>query len=106
MRKALLLGVLAVGLLTAACGEGSPEGEEGLSSETVRGFIVAVDAKSLVELESLVVRADNGGTWEFRAGDFRGKTPSHLRLHMVQGLPITVLFHSEGDALLIDDIID
>ncbi len=76
--------------------------------ESVGGLIQDVQAESLLELRSLTLRNDDGEMLRFEA---KGKKlaefpPSHLREHMVLGLRVTVVFHREGDALILDDVID
>ena len=67
-----------------------------------------MEASSLLELESLVVEDDDGVEWAFegRGGSFVGFTPSHLREHMVLGMRITVTFHREDGALVLDEVGD
>ena len=78
------------------------------SSETVRGLLQEVNAKSLFELDSFTLMDVGGVRWSF---DAQGKswgelTPSHLREHMVLGLPVTVRFHRENGVLIVDAIDD
>ena len=76
--------------------------------EDVRGLVVQVEARSLLELEFLTVEDANGTRWTFVA---RGQipsdlTPSHLRDHMLQGLPVTVTFYRENGTLVLRDLAD
>jgi hypothetical protein len=90
--------VLAFGAL--ACGPSQTPAKE------VRGVVLEVQATSLTDLGSLVVRDQSGVTWRFEARGYRGESPSHLRVHMVQGLTVTVKYHEEQGSLVIDEITD
>ncbi len=96
--------MLAVWLAAAGCGDAaSDDGPR----ESVRGVLVRVEARSLTELEFLDVRDDTGFVWRFRPGlSYRGFSPSHLREHMVQGLPVTVVYRWKDDAPLMEDVTD
>ena len=107
-RVALVLVPMALTAAALACGGGADGGPGAEGAETVRGLLLEVNARSLLELETLTVRADDGAEWRLEA---RGKrfalfTPSHLREHMVSGLPVTVTFHRENGALVLDEIAD
>lgn len=99
-----LLGFLAVLLSAADCGDdGKGETEE--AALQVRGVVTDVQARSLLELESLQVVDEQNTVWEFRpgpqvvTGTGHDYTPSHLRQHMVQGVPIIVTY-TERDGVL------
>ena len=94
--------VSAVGLLLvlAACGS---------QSGVVRGHVVDVQSKSLMELVSAEILDRDGKRWTFEAHGFNDPsdfTPSHLREHMVLGEPVTVKYRREDGVLVIDDIND
>ena len=96
------MAVAAVTLLLAlgACG-----GDAG----AVRGHVVDVQSKSLLELTSVEIVDGDGKRWTFEARGFSDPadfTPSHLREHMVLGEPVTVRYHDEDGVLVIDDIAD
>ena len=98
--------VSVIGVL--ACNGGSATESITDVTESVDGLIQDVQAESLLELRSLTLRDDNGEMLRFEA---KGKIltefpPSHLREHMVLGLRVTVVFHREGDALVLDDVFD
>ena len=98
--------MLAVWLAAAGCAGGAAPDDDG-PQESVRGVVVRVEARSLTELEFLDVRDDTGFVWRFRPGIYyRGFTPSHLREHMVQGLPVTVVFRWSDDTPLMEDVLD
>jgi hypothetical protein len=93
-------------LVTAGCGDAS-SAEAGGPQESVTGIVVRVEAASLTELEFIDVQDDTGFVWRFRPGDsYRGFTPSHLREHMVQGEPVTIVYEQSGDVLLMEDATD
>ena len=103
---AALVLVVALALGLTACGADSGRASQISAAETIRGFIVEVEAKSIVELGSLDVEDPEGVTWHFVGRDFKGVSPSHLREHMVQGLPVSVTFHRENGTLVIEEVTD
>ena len=72
----------------------------------VTGVVIDISARSLTDIESLTVRDESGATWVFGAEGYGGVAPSHLRQHMVLGMPVTVSFRRRGDALVIESIVD
>ena len=94
----LAVCVLAIGAL--ACGPSQRPTKE------VTGAVLEVQATSLTDLESMAVRDESGVTWRFEARGYRRESPSHLRVHMVQGLLVTVRYHEEQGSLVIDEITD
>ena len=104
--RSLTVGLLLPGMFALWGGCNSERNQPPHRTEIVRGLVFEVNAKSLLEIESLTVVDNGGNTWNFNAGKFRGFTPSHLNEHRVVGVPITVTFHRiEGD-LVIEEIID
>ena len=93
-------------LVVAAACEGESRRTGGESE--VRGMVQAVEPRSPLHIESLTVVDDEGVVWVFQGGTRTpvGFTPSHLREHMVLGEPVSVFYHAEGEALVIDDITD
>ena len=103
----LAVVALVAALAAAACGGGSASGEDGEPRESVKGVVVRVEARSLTELEFIDVQDDTGFVWRFQPGEpYRGLMPSHLREHMVQGLPVTVMYCALGDVLVMEDVTD
>ena len=104
-----LLGFLAVLLTAADCG-GDGKDETGEAAQQVRGVVTDVQARSLLELGSLRVVDEQSTVWDFRSGSQGVKgsghdyTPSHLRQHMVQGVPIIVTYMEKGGVLTIVSI--
>ena len=104
------VSLAAVMVLTVCSGDSADQsdGESGEGVETVRGLVLEVDARSLLEVESLRVEDKSGVIWLFEG---RGRasaefTPSHIREHMVNGLPVTVTFRREGGVLTIIELGD
>ena len=104
----LLLVPITLIATALACGAGTSSDSKGQSSEMVHGLVRAVQTRSLLELESLTVEDDDGTEWRFEARGrrFADFTPSHLREHMVLGVPVTATFHRENGVLVLDDITD
>ena len=106
---AALLGFLAVLLVAADCDD---RGREDIRDAPlrVRGVVTDVQARSLLELELLRVTDQRNTVWDFRPGpeDVTGSghdyTPSHLRQHMVQGVPIIVTYTEKDGVLTIVSI--
>ena len=103
--SSLVVVLWALVLALPACGPGQ-EGVAAGASETVRGVVLAVEAKSLTEIDTLTVADEAGVTWHFEAGDYKGFPPSHLREHMVQGSPVSVTFRREEGVLIIEGVTD
>lgn len=106
---AVVLGFLAVLLIAADCGSDVEDGD-GEPPLEVRGLVTAVEARSLLELELLRVTDEQNTEWEFRpgregvTGAIHDYTPSHLRQHMVQGVPIIVAYREIDGVLTIVSI--
>ena len=104
-----LLGFLAVLMIAADCGD---DGRGATQDQTlqVRGVVTEVQARSLLELEQLRVTDERNTVWDFRpgpevvAGSGHDYTPSHLRQHMVQGIPIIVTYMEKDGVLTIVSI--
>lgn len=106
---AVVLGFLAVLLITAGCGNDVEE-SGGAPALEVRGLVTDVEAKSLLKLELLRVTDEQNTEWEFRpgrdgvTGAGHDYTPSHLRQHMVQGVPVIVTYREIDGVLTIISI--
>lgn len=100
----LALPAAALGLI--ACDADSSS--RAVEVESVRGLILEVNAKSLLELESLSLEDEDGTIWLFEGGGrtFPDFTPSHIREHMVTGQRISVTFERDGDVLTVVDVAD
>ena len=110
------LALVLVTALAAGCA-GEPDSTTAADGgQTVRGRIVDLNARSLLEVESLTIRDESGATNILEAGDEAGDeadgvelgrfTPSHLREHMVTGQVVEVRYHDEGGRLVLDAISD
>ncbi len=73
---------------------------------SVTGQVVAVEARSITEFESLTIVDEDGKTWEFIGGLFSGFTPSHLREHQSLNEPVKVTYTQDGDRLRVTRIED
>ena len=106
---AVALPMAALGL-TACGGDSSSDmsAQADRHVETVRGRILEVNARSLLELESLRLEDEDGTIWMFEGGGRKlpGFTPSHIREHMVTGQRVSVTFERDGAALSIVDVAD
>ena len=102
----LRLALTAVAVLLACASVVGCGGEPDV--RTVRGYVVGVESKTLLELDFVQVRTEAGETIEIsaRGKHFPGFPPSHLREHMMQGLPVTVSYHRENGELVLDDVRD
>ena len=99
---------LLVGMAVAAGACGGSTYGGGAEAESVRGQIVEVVPLGLLDLDSLTIEDSDGERWHFeaRGARFFSFSPSHLTEHMVQGLPVTVTFRRDGDALVASGIGD
>jgi hypothetical protein len=104
-----LLVFLALPLFASDCSEDG-KGDTGEGSFRVRGVVTDVRARSLLELESLRVVDEQNTEWEFKpsaegvTGSGHAYTPSHLRQHMVQGVPVIVTYTEKDGVLTIVSI--
>ena len=104
----MAVGLAAVVGGALSCGSDSDQDAAQPATGEVSGLILDLDARSLLELESVTLEDENGATWIFEAQGKRlaGFTPSHLREHMLLGEPVTVAFHRENGVLVLDDVTD
>ncbi len=100
--------ILVVALAALACTASSDDDVTGADQESVRGLIRGIEAQSLLALKSIDLTDEAGNTWHFDANGktFASFTPSHLNEHMLLGLRVTVVFHREGEVLVVEDITD
>ena len=93
--------VIAVALVFGAyCG--GDGGGSGASEAIFEGLITSVEARTLLDLESIEVTDDAGTSLAFHAGGqkFVEFTPSHAREHMLQGLGVIVTYRKSDDGAL------
>lgn len=94
---------LAAALLLVAvtCG-GDEAGNRSAPVQT--GAVVAVDARSLTDIESFTLRTDAGETEIFidegRDYSESGFLPQHLREHVITGVQVRVEVERQGDRLV------
>lgn len=70
-------------------------------SKTVEGQVVGVEQQSLTTISSLTVEDASGQQWVFQGpGTFAGFTPSHLREHAAQRVPVIVEYEESGSGKL------
>jgi len=105
----VLIVCLGTLVIAAACNGG--ESEDGNDeTQQVSGLITNVEARSLLELESLEVTDERGTVWKFQSsrrglnGGSHDYTPSHLREHMVQGALIVITYIQNEEELTIVNI--
>ena len=99
--------VLTCALLALeGCGGASEESAE--SHRSFTGMVTSVEARSLLEFESITVADESGVVLDFHAGGrrFGEFTPAHVREHMLLGDPVEVTYRQSGDVLLIVSLQD
>ena len=104
---ASLAAALALAFTAAACDAGG-DGADGPEIMSVRGLVQEVDARSLLEIDSVTVRDGDGREWVIEGGgtEIPGFSPSHVREHMVLGQTVTAFFHRKDGVLVLDDMTD
>jgi len=75
---------------------------------TVVGLVTAIDAKSLVDVRSFTLRADDGHSvvFEFVPGVNTGFPPAHLEEHRASGEKVQVTYHVDAGRNLVDHLDD
>lgn len=73
---------------------------------TVRGTIVEATDRNLAEIETLVIRDEDGRTWTFTTEEALEKNGAHLRLHQVLGQTIEVRFEEREGRLIAVELRD
>ena len=103
----IALALLLIGALTACSADASDAAAQP-SLQAVRGQVLHMEARSLIELEALEIQDENGAIWRFegRGKVIPGFAPSHLNEHKLLGLSVEVTFYREGDALVLHDVTD
>ena len=112
-RRLWRVGFLALALMLAlvvACGASSSDAgniETDPQSSQVRGRVLEVVGRNIVELETLRIRDESGKEWTFGAAEgFIGLSPSHLREHKLLGESVLVTYVIQGNELIAVDITD
>lgn len=103
----IVLTLLLIGAL-AACSADASDAAAQPSLQAVRGQVLHVEARSLIEIEALEIQDDDGAIWRFegRGKVIPGFAPSHLNEHKLLGLSVEVAFYRDGDALVLHDVTD
>ena len=92
----------------AACSADASDAASQPRLQFVRGQVLQVEARTLIELEALEIQDADGAIWRFegRGKVIPGFAPSHLNEHKLLGLSVEVAFYREGDALVLYDVTD
>ena len=98
--------VVALGLVQVGAGCGQDGAAPAGDGEVVRGYVIEVKARSLVEIEALRIEDAEGVVWELSGRGYRGVSPSHLRQHMLEGAPVAVTYREEVGELRIHEVTD
>jgi hypothetical protein len=100
-RRGLLLAVavaaaIAIAVLVTQRGRDEPP------ASPVVGVVISVDARSLTDVRSFVLRLRDGRQLTFTLDRLENGVdfpPGHLRVHAADGSPVRVTFVQEGEAL-------
>ena len=65
-----------------------------------------VISSDISEVETLLVRDDQGQIFAFTTRGYVGFSPSHLREHQLFGQPVVVTYIQEGEQLIAVQITD
>lgn len=105
--RAAALALLLMSAL-AACSADASDAASQPRLQFVRGQVLQVEARSLIELEALEIQDADGAIWRFegRGKVIPGFAPSHLNEHKLLGLSVEVAFYRDGDALVLYDVTD
>ena len=101
LKQGIKMSVIAIALAfgTHCGGEG---GAPDASERVFEGLVTGMEARTLLDLESIEVTDDAGTSLAFRAGGLRFAefTPGHVREHMIQGLGVIVAYRESEDGTL------
>jgi hypothetical protein len=75
-------------------------------ASSVTGLVTAVTSSGIDSFSSLEITDDAGRKWQFGSGRFPAFTPSHLREHQISREKVKVKFRTEGEVLVVIDIVD
>ena len=101
--RLVLLAVVVILASITACGGNPPDTGEPNEGQ-IRGIVVQVAGRNIIELKSLRIRDETGNVWDFRAAEgFIGISPSHLREHQLTGEPVLVTYViGEGELIAVE----
>lgn len=91
MTRASVAGIVLVAILGLAGCEPAVE--------QVEGVVVHVDSEGLDQVEAFTIRTDDGRSIDFRVGVTENAAqfpPSHLSVHLADGVPVRVTYRREG----------
>jgi hypothetical protein len=100
-RRLLILVAVAAGVVVLALVAATVLGGPGRHVET--GIVVAVEARSLSDVEAFSIRTADGRTVDFRMGRIENATqfaPGHLAEHKVSLQPVRVTYVDENGSLV------
>ena len=99
--------------VAVSCAGGTPDSTGSQTPQpdgfaSVTGRIQDVKSSSFLAIGSVTLVDDEGVVWEFEGNDVAIPefSPSHLRDHMLRGLPIVVVYRVEGGSLILVDVLD
>ncbi len=101
----VLTVAVALALVVAGCGNSGDAAGQAEQRE-LRGQVVAVVSRDISEVETLLVRDDQGKVFAFTTRGYVGFSPSHLREHQLFGHPVVVTYIQEDDRLIAVRITD
>jgi hypothetical protein len=89
----LLGAVVAIAVIAVALASG-------LGDDKVEtGVVVAVDSQGLTDVRGFTLRTSDGQTIDFRIGRLENAVqfpPSHLGVHLADGVPVRVTYEMSG----------
>ena len=102
----LLLSLIVFNLFFLNCTK-LFENQDG-SKYIISGLIQDIESDSLKYYDFIVVTDDQNNRWVFKQGNSStiGFSPSHLREHMLFGLPVTVEFYKSDKGYIVSDLYD
>ena len=93
-----LMSIVLLALMLASC--------NAEDRKSVRGHVVDVQARSLTEVQSLIIQDNNGTKWTFRTAGNIEFTPSHIKEHMLLGQELSVYYTDRNGHLIVVSVID
>ena len=102
----LLICLIVVNMFSLNCTK-LFENQDG-NKYIISGLIQDIESDSLKYYDFIILTDDEDNRWVFKQGDSSiiGFSPSHLREHMLFGLPITVEFYKSDKGYIVSDLYD
>ena len=72
----------------------------------VRGRVLEVVGRDILEVETLRIRDSSNNEWTFITEGFVGFSPSHIRQHQLQGELVVITYVKRGEVLVAVDVSD